>query len=41
MFPAKKNRITAQGSLLPSGLTVVKTLARVLKQGISINPKNR
>ena len=38
MLPAKKNRITAQGSRVPSGFTVLNTLARVLKQGTTMKP---
>ena len=38
ILPAKKKRMTARGSRLPSGRTVEKTLAKVLKQGTTIKP---
>ena len=41
MEPAKKNRMTARGSVFPAASFVVNTLVRVLKQGMTMNPRNR
>ena len=41
MLPARKNRITAQGSRTPSAVFTLKMLVRVLRHGISMNPKKK
>ena len=41
MEPARKNRITAKGSAFPSASLVEKMEVSVLKQGSTMNPRNR
>ena len=41
MLPAKKKRMTAQGSRSPAALVTLKMLVRVFRQGISIKPKKK
>jgi hypothetical protein len=41
MLPARKNLITANGSMFPAASLTVKILVSVFRHGSSMNPKNR
>ena len=41
MEPAKKNRITARGSVFPAASLVVKMEVRVFRHGSTMNPRKR
>ena len=41
IVPAKKNFITAKGSISPAALRVLKIEVKVFKHGITIKPKNK
>ena len=41
MLPAKKNLMTAQGSVSPAAFFVVKMLVSVFRHGSSMNPKKK
>ena len=41
MLPAKKKRMTAQGSVSPAAFFVVKICVSVFRHGSSMKPKNR